>query len=164
MLRFSEYCQLMENHFEAIILGDVPSVKTLGIVTAENPGIDNKLTKIGNERKNKDLEHDLRKMGYAPIQMQGKFAGVNEKPFLILNIPRNRLVELGKKYRQHSVIYAERRTKLGGKIAPLFEFMYIQNGRTVRKGVLGIDHPKNLIDRDCYFNLGKNKFNIHFSR
>lgn len=165
MLRFTDYCRLMnEEFFTQIILGDVATVKTVGIITAENPGLDNKLTKIGNEQKNKELEAALEKMGHRPIQMKGKFAGKQENPFLVVNISREKLVELGKKFKQQSVIFGEKRQHLGGKRSPLFEFFYIQNGQTVRKGVLGLEHPENLIDRDCYFTLSGKKFNIHFNR
>lgn len=149
MLTFTEYCRLMtEEFFASIILGDVGTVKTLGIITAENPGVDNKLTKVGNERKNKELAADLERAGFAPVPMRGRFAGKQENPFLVVNISREKLVELAKKYRQECVIYGEKRQKLGGKRAPLFEFMLIRNGRTARRGVLGVNHPENLINRD----------------
>jgi hypothetical protein len=153
-----------EEFFTRIIMGDVATVRTVGIITAENPGIDNKLTKIGNERKNKELQEELEKAGFAPIQMKGKFWGKSENPFLVINISREKLISLGKKYKQNSVIFGEKKMKIGNKKAPLFEFSLLQNGRSVRKGVLGIEHPQNLIDRDCYFTLSGKKFNIHFNR
>lgn len=154
---------MSENFFEKIILGEVGIVKTIGILTAENPA-GRKLVKDGNEKKNKELEEELNKLGIMPIQLKGKFAGKSENPFLVINISRQKLVEFGKKYRQEAVIFGEKKTKLGGKIAPLFEFSYIVNGRTIRKGILGIEHPQTLVDRDSYFSLGGKKFNIHFNR
>jgi hypothetical protein len=96
--------------------------------------------------------------------MKGKFWGKSENPFLVINISREKLISLGKKYKQNSVIFGEKKMKIGNKKAPLFEFSLLQNGRSVRKGVLGIEHPQNLIDRDCYFTLSGKKFNIHFNR
>jgi len=146
---------MTEEFFTKIITGGVAPVGTVGIITAENPDA-NKLTKIGNDRKNKELIADLEKDGFAPIQMKGKFAGQQENPFLIINITRDKLVELAKKYKQQSVIYGEKKGK------EPFEFMYIQDGKTTKKGKLGLEHPKNLLDQDCYFVLSGKKFNIHF--
>ena len=158
MLHFDEYCQLMtEEFFAKMILGDAAIVKTLGIITAENPGIDNKLTKIGNERKNKVLQADLEKRGFAPVQIKGKFAGMQGNPFLVININREQLMELAKKYKQHAVIFGEKYKKG-------IEFSYIENGRTSRRGALAVDQPENLIDRDCYFTLGQHKYNIRFTK
>jgi hypothetical protein len=154
MLSFRDYV-LREEFFQSVILGDVDTASTLGIITAENPD-DGKLTKTGNERKNKELCKDLEKLGFAPIQMSGKFSGKAEKPFLVINIDRTKLIDLAKKYRQQSVIYGERKGK--------FIFTLIRNGRTVSKGSLVVGHPENLLDRNCYFKLGGDKFSLRFGK
>lgn len=159
VLRFSEYCQLMtEEFFQKIITGSVAPVKTLGIITAYNPD-EKTLTKIGNERKNKNLEEDLNKAGFAPIPMKGRFWGKPETSFLVINVDRSTLVDLAKKYNQHAVIFGQKDEKKSP-----FDFSFIVNGVTVRKGRLGTTHPKNEIDRDCYFQLSGEKFNIHFNK
>lgn len=111
MFTFTEFCQTVK-FFDEVIRGKVKSIKTLGIITAENPN-GNKLTVIGNERKNKELLEELEKNGFAPVQIRGKFNGMSEKPFLVLNITKDRLLELAKKYKQQAVVYAEwRKDKL----------------------------------------------------
>lgn len=151
---FREYL-LTEEFFEKIMFGDVSVVKTVGILTAENPGEDNKLTKIGNERKNKELVKDLEKRGFAPVQLKGRFNGMSENPLLVININKKTLVELGKKYRQQTVIFGQREK---GE----FVFSELKNGRAVRRGKLGVDHPENLLDKGCYLTISGKKYSIRF--
>jgi integrase/recombinase XerD len=84
MLRFYDYCRLMnEEFFTRIIMGDVATVRTVGIITAENPGIDNKLTKIGNERKNKELQEEFRLSRisiYNAVKKYARAAGIVSDP------------------------------------------------------------------------------------
>lgn len=145
---------MTEEFFTKIISGDVSFAKTVGIITAENP--DKKLTKIGNERKNKELVKDLEKLGFAPVQMKGRFNGRPENPLLVINITRQTLVELGNKYRQQAVIFGQR--EKGD-----FVFSEIKNGRTVRRGKLGVDHPENLLDNGCYLTVAGKKYSIRFA-
>lgn len=147
---------MVEDYFEKIISGDVAIVNSVGIITAENPG-EETLTKIGNERKNKLLVKDLEKLGYAPLQMKGKFFGKAENPFMLINISREKLIELGNKYKQQFVIFGHKR---GGK----FRFSLIKNNRTIQTGKLGMEYPENQLDDNCYFAFAGKKFNIRFSR
>lgn len=146
---------IAENFFQKIIMGDAKIISTMGILTAENPH-GRKYVKETNERKNNELLEYLKKKGYDPIQINGRFAGMNEHPWLILNIERQELADLGKKYGQESVIFAKRKGKI-------FEFSYIQGERTIRKGKLKLEHPeKKNDDVHCYFSLGGQKFTIRF--
>jgi hypothetical protein len=152
-MRFSEFYHLAEEFFSKMIMGKMNITKTLGIITAENPGFDNRLTRIGNDRKNKKLAEDIEKLGYIPIPLRGKFAGKHERPFMVVNIDRNKLIELGNKYKQHAVIFGE---KVNGEL----EFKYISHGRTTKTGKISLEHPDNMLDTNCYFTLSGQKFKI----
>lgn len=84
-----------------IARGAVPSIKSVGIMTAQNPNGQQATPKF-NREANKKLEADISKYGF--MKIEGKF-DVEEKSYLINNISREDLIALGKKYGQVSVIY-----------------------------------------------------------
>lgn len=65
-------------------------------------------TDIDNIESYKKLAKDVRKMGYGYIELKGGYVGdeefFSEKSLFIPNIKRDEVIELGKKYDQHSVI------------------------------------------------------------
>jgi len=95
---------LMESGFarvRRIMFGDVPDVRTIGIVTAQNPdgqrpwpGNDIESSRE-NREQNKSLEQYLRTRNLGPIKVKGKF-GVQEDSFLIPNISKEELVNIGR--------------------------------------------------------------------
>lgn len=103
------------------LLGGRENIHTVGIMTAENPGgLSN--TSEENEELNNKLAKDLKMMNLGYRKIRGSF-GNKEKSFLIPNIRRDEIVELGKKYGQVSVIWGNK-TKNG------FLFDYIEDGTT----------------------------------
>jgi hypothetical protein len=86
-----------------------------------------------NAKRNKDLENDLRKMGLGFVHADGMWRECKnqsieykdcpeelkvpseEKVLFIPNIPKDKAVELGKKYQQDSVLYADEETKSKGE-------------------------------------------------
>lgn len=89
-----------------ILRGVVPSIRSVGILTAENPD-GNQETPEFNKRANKELIDDLMKMHLGFHAIKGKY-GVEENSFLVPNIRYDEVLELGRKYDQESVIFGEK--------------------------------------------------------
>src|SRR5688572_22687232 len=87
---------MMESGFarvRRIMFGDVPNIRTIGIVTAQNPygqrpwpGNDIESGRE-NRGRNQSLEEYLRTRNLGPIKVKGKF-GLYEDSFLVPNIPK----------------------------------------------------------------------------
>lgn len=90
-------------HFFTMMHGMVPSVKSIGIVTAENP-LQEELKKDENKQRNLKLEKQIIQDGYGFINIKGKY-GLHENPFIIQNITKDDLLKYGRTYDQESVIY-----------------------------------------------------------
>jgi len=70
-------------------------------------------TDAENEQKYKKLIKAVRKMGYGFIPLKGGYQEesgfVNEKSLFIPGIKRNEIIELGKEYKQYSIIHKDSR-------------------------------------------------------
>ena len=97
--------------------GNVPTIDSVGILTAANPS-GRQSDARENIRCNAELLHDL--ATYAVRQTRGKF-GRLENPCVVSNLPRVKLVELGVKYAQDTVIFARR--KGGERLGMGFELI-----------------------------------------
>lgn len=162
MITFDEYRILItEEAFEKALLGDTKTVTTLGVITAENP-FEKKYVKQTNERRNQELEDYLRKKGFEPIPVKGRFMGRAENPYLVLNISRDQLIELGNRFQQTVVLFGKKHN-FQNKKTPRFEFSYIVGDRTHKKGKLRFEHPDEKNDMDSYITLGGQKYTIRFS-
>lgn len=95
------YAKLMRS-----LTGQEASINTVGIITAENP-FAKQLSPEENKTRNKQLSNALRRAGYGFYQIQGKYGNV-EKPYVIPNISKQDLMELGRIFEQESVIFVER--------------------------------------------------------
>ncbi len=94
-----------------IISGMVPNVKTIGIVTWENPmGVP--LSSEENNKRNEKLTNTLKRGAYSYRHIKGKY-GVYENPFMIHNISKRDIIELGKLGKQESIIYGHFEDKDG---------------------------------------------------
>ena len=107
-----------------MLWGGVPSINSVGILTAENPQ-GQQLSPEENNKRMKDLKTTLGTYGF--IDVKGKFRtkeGNNliENSLIIPNLPKETLLWLQKKFEQESVIYGERKDK------NTFLFEYIKNG------------------------------------
>jgi hypothetical protein len=106
-----------------------PKVKNWGVVTASR----GELTPAENKQRNKELEIDLRKMGYGFVHVDGMWQECRkpdteykdcpddmkvptaEKSLFIPNISQQHIQALGKKYQQDSVLFADGKTKAKGE-------------------------------------------------
>jgi len=106
-----------------------PKVKNWGVVTASR----GELTPAENKQRNKELEADLRKMGYGFVHVDGMWqecrkpnteykdcpddmkVPTEEKSLFIPNISKEHVQALGKKYQQDSVLFADEETKAKGE-------------------------------------------------
>lgn len=106
-----------------------PKIKNWGVVTASR----GELTPAENKQRNKELENDLRKMGYGFVHVDGMWqecrkpnteykdcpddmkVPTEEKSLFIPNISKEDVQSLGKKYQQDSVLFADEETKAKGE-------------------------------------------------
>jgi hypothetical protein len=157
-------------HVRRMLFGDVPTIRAVGILTAQNPAREVDLDWQGkeptsprdyNKRANKKLVDQLRAGNYGPVRVKGQF-GLEEDSFLVPNISREEVLGLGRKYGQESVIWGEKRTDKNKN--PYFRFEYIEcaTGETtsVRSMHMG---SEDVQDREDYFTKVKGrKFIIPF--
>ena len=100
------------------------NIKTIGMVTAENP-MGQQVTPEENKERNEKLESALRQMNLGYRKIRGKF-GNYENSFLIPNIKKEEIIELGNRFEQKSVIWGER-------VQDKFVFSYIEGDTTIEQ-------------------------------
>lgn len=106
-----------------------PKMKNWGVVTASR----GELTPAENKQRNKELEVDLRKLGYGFVHVDGMWqecrkpdteykdcpedmkVPTEEKSLFIPNISQQHIQALGKKYQQDSVLFADEKAKASGE-------------------------------------------------
>ena len=106
-----------------------PKMKNWGVVTASR----GELTSAENKQRNKELENDLRKLGYGFVHVDGMWqecrkpdteykdcpddmkVPTEEKSLFIPNISQQHIQALGKKYQQDSVLFADDKAKANGE-------------------------------------------------
>lgn len=112
--------------------GIVPSIKTIAIITAENPK-GNELGSEENKMRNKQLKKDISSPGvgnggfrqylrsgmYGFRQIKGQYGNL-ENPFLINNISKDEALRLGKKYDQDTIIFGEVREQTDNNGVEMF--------------------------------------------
>lgn len=98
----SGYSRLMN-----MAAGNVDSVNTIGILTSENPDAV-QAEPVFNKKALNQLKSDLKNMGLGFIPIDGKY-GSDENSLIVPNITLNQILDLGKKYKQESVIFAEKK-------------------------------------------------------
>jgi hypothetical protein len=156
-----------------IMFGDVPTIRTIGIVTAQNPQgkppwsgqspwpDDKGESDRENRHRNETLEQYLRTRNYGPVKVRGKF-GLHEDSFLIPNIAREELLAIGRWFEQEAVIWGERGIDHYGNPFFLFEYIDTETGKTksVRSVHIGSEDVQG---RSDYFTMvGGRKFIIPF--
>lgn len=148
-----------------MLWGDVPSVDSVGIITAYNPnssppipGGTEQENRAANDNLNRSLEADLRSANYGPIKVQGRFGG-DEVSFMVPNISRDELVALGQRHKQVAVIWGQKQQDQGG---PFFKFEYIEGGKTLSVKDYHVGNP-DVQSRDDFFTQAQGrKFIIPF--
>lgn len=99
------------------LAGNRENIHTIGMITAENPqGVET--DEEQNAERNEQLMQSLKEMNLGYRKIRGKFGDEdNPKPeevreensFLVPNISKDEIINLGKKYDQQSVIWGERK-------------------------------------------------------
>ena len=132
MLHFDDL--LLEHGFARvmrILWGDVPNVKHVGIMTAENPN-GQLLPPAQNEQRNRKLYSDLRCSNFGPIKIKGKFVAnpaikledvPEENSFLIPHISRDTLLAFATTRDQLAAIWGQKKSDANGN--PYFDFEWI---------------------------------------
>lgn len=148
-------------HVRRALFGNLPNIRTIGIITAENPQGQEQTPAINNEL-NRQLEDVLRAGNLGPIKGNGSFFGIREKPFLVPNISRDYLLQLGKYYNQESVIWGQKQVDADNN--PFFRFEYIkcENGETTQFRTVHVGNEDVQKRPDMYTMIKGRKFIIPF--
>ena len=147
------------SHVRRMLMGDVPQINSIGIVTAQNPaGQQGK--KADNKEANKQLLSWLRSANYGPIKAKGKFFGTKEESFIVPNITRDDVVTLGHQFGQESVIWGDKQADEYGN--PHFRFEYIEGGKTINVRSVHIGRADVQNRDDLYTMIKGRKFIIPF--
>ncbi len=141
-----------------LIHGLVPNVKTIGIITAENPH-GKKANPVFNKSMNEKLEKRLREKNLGFVKVKGKY-GNHENPFFVPNITKDEVLLLGKEYNQTDIIFGEK-IEEGNKDGIRFSLIYSDH----RMGDI-IGQRDVFVDRknadDYYTEIKGRKFQIPF--
>jgi len=141
-----------------MMLGLVPSIETLGILTAQNPGGEAAGSKE-NREANANLMADLISANYGVIPIEGSYGGP-ENSFIVPNITREDIVSLGIKYGQEAVIWGRKTTEEVGE--PYFTFEYIEGDETIQTRDVSLGGAEVQGKEDFYSSKKGRKFYIPF--
>lgn len=151
-----------------IMLGDVQTVETVGIITAQNPNAQH-AAKGRNLALNRQLiaALDEKKCKASPCgqhKIGGRF-GNPEDSFLVPNIASDDLIELGNRFQQQSVIWGHKRINRQGK--PFFEWSYIEcdgkgGGKITQTRTVSVANEDVQSREDFFSAVGNKKFVIPF--
>ena len=125
------------------LAGRRENVKTVGILTAENPKGEQSSAEF-NTKANGELSQDLRRMNLGYRRIRGSF-GSKENSFLVPNITRDEAVELGRKYDQVSVIWGD---KQDDKM--VFQYIESADGETKQRRDVVLSGPEIQSREDFY--------------
>lgn len=140
-----------------MMMGQVPSIRTIGIMTAHNPQ-GKELAASKNNARNKTLVRTLRNMGYGPIPVDGKY-GLEEDSFVIPNITRKDTAALGIEFDQQSVVWGSRQ---GSGRNKRMVWQYIEKDKTINTRDVSLT-GKDIQSRKDFFSMVKGrKFAIPF--
>jgi len=162
--KFSKCIQESYPRIAQILRGVVPNVRTIGIITAENP-MSQTLSKSENKERNERLERNLRSSNYGFHHALGYFSGNFENPFIVLNQKRDSLLRLGNEYDQTSVIYGYSPYPVGDQWAGMtFEYWERKHKGDpfVETGTRRIFRRVDSKDAECYTQVKGKKFIIPF--
>jgi len=98
-----------------ILQGDVDNILTYGIITGENPcGCE--LSPEENSIQDKKLRKFIKSKSYGYHKIGGNFFNNDENSYLIPNINKEDLLEVGVKLKQYSVIFGSKNVTGGGRV------------------------------------------------
>ncbi len=141
-----------------IMLGQVPTIDQVGILTAENPdGLP--ATSQENKQSMRRLKGILASMKAGYTDIDGSF-GSPEKSVFIMNISRDDVTRLGQEFGQEAVIWGQKMRDDDDN--PYFRFEYIEGQDTIQTRDVSLG-GQEIEDRpDFYSQKGSRKFVIPF--
>ena len=141
-----------------IMLGQVPTVDQVGILTAQNPGGEPASPAENNVlmQKLKDALNDLQ-AGYTDI---GGSFGSPEKSVFIMNVSRDDTSALGLMFGQEAVIWGQKLRNDEGD--PFFRFEYLEGYNTIQTRDVSLGGSEVQSLDDYYSEKGDRKFLIPF--
>ena len=148
-----------------ILWGDVPNVRQIGILTANNPNYQ-QLPQAENDERNRRLMDQLRASNYGPIKIKGKFTGATtgkeEDSFLVPHISREAILSLGRHFGQGDVIWGQKKADEEGN--PYFDFEWIncETGFTTQHRYVAMSGGGIPGRADAYSKAKARKFVIPF--
>ncbi len=155
---FHEFHGLNESTFPRIsrtMTGNVESIDTVGIMSAENP-LGEKKSKEFNEYAQSQLKDFLRKNNLGYHEVMGRY-GNYENSIIIPNISKNLMVHLCQIFNQESVIWAEKTSPDNMK------FYYIEQDGNIADTVDEVFLGNETQSREDFFTWVKGrKFYIPF--
>tara|TARA_R110000796_G_scaffold122763_1_gene237109 strand:+ start:554 stop:1306 length:753 start_codon:yes stop_codon:yes gene_type:complete len=161
-VKASKYMNLINesgySRVRQMMMGLVPSISTLGILTAQNPG-GQAGSSEDNRKANANLMADLMDANYGAIPIEGSYGGP-EDSFLIPNITRDDIASLGIKYGQEAVIWGSKTTEEVGE--PYFTFEYIEGDKTIQTRDVSLGGSEVQGKEDFYSSKKGRKFYIPF--
>jgi len=141
-----------------IMLGQVPSIDTVAILTAENPSAQ-PLGPAENNALMKDLKKSLQTMQIGYTDIGGSF-GSPEKSVFIMNISRDDATMLGEKFGQEAVIWGQKMRQKADE--PFFRFEYIEGYDTIQTRDVSMGGTDIQSKEDYYSEKEGRKFIIPF--
>jgi len=151
-----------------MMLGDVDTVESVGIITAQNPNAQ-RTGRARNLALNRQLISalDEKRCSSKPcgqVKLKGMF-GHPEDSFLVPNITSHDLIELGNRFQQQSVIWGHKRVNRQGQ--PFFEWSYIDldgkgGGKVTQTRSVSVANEDVQSREDFFSAVGNKKFIIPF--
>ncbi len=141
-----------------MMTGAVKSIDTIGMMTSENP-MAQQLSSNENKKLFNSLKTDLRNLNLGFVPIKGTYV-VKENALIIPNINREDLIQLGEKYKQHSVIFGQKKND-NGKVSFLWEL--IEQGevkKTINKVITNSIELE--LAKDFYSAIKSRRFTIPF--
>ena len=117
--RQSKYMKVL-----AMLRGKDPSVKTITIMSGQNPDAKQMYEPI-NKRLKEELEQELRQMGFKFVRVGGKFFGVFEQSVIVINPEIKQIARLNNKFGQWGFLWGEKFTIEPGNDTMLFTMQQI---------------------------------------
>lgn len=108
----------------SMLRGKDPSVKTITIMSGQNPDAKQMYEPI-NKRLKEELEQELRQMGLKFVRVGGKFFGVFEQSVIVINPEIKQIARLNKKFGQWGFLWGEKFTIEPGNDTMLFTMYQI---------------------------------------
>lgn len=143
--------------------GAIPKIKTIGILTAENPCAQ-KLTSQENNVRNAKLEKILGSYLFGYRKVKGKYGNM-ENSFLVNNITKSQLMQLGDEFVQESIIFGDYFEE-GEKFGMLFSMIRTHTCDSDEPVGTIMGQRKVFIDRnnedDFYSEIKGRRFQIPF--